>query len=79
MAEAPRFDWPALMRLGLVGLGLRPADFWALTPAELVVKIGLENGRAPMGRRRLEELAQAFPDRVSGLNEGESDGRSRLD
>ncbi len=74
MAEPGCFDWPALMRLGLVGLRLSPAEFWALTPAELVLKLGLENGQAPMGRARLEELARAFPDRVSGLNEGEKDG-----
>ena len=29
------FDWPGLMRAGICGLGLRPAEFWALTPAEL--------------------------------------------
>ena len=27
-----RFDWPALMRLGLNGLRLTPDRFWALTP-----------------------------------------------
>ncbi len=74
MAEPARFDWPALMRLGLVRLGLSPADFWALTPAELVLKLGLEHARAPMGRARLQELARAFPDHAPGLNEGEKDG-----
>ncbi|HHB80884.1 MAG TPA: phage tail assembly chaperone [Aliiroseovarius sp.] len=74
MAEPGGFDWPALMRLGLVGLGLSPAEFWALTPSELVLKLGLDNAQAPMGRARLQELAQAFPDHVSGLNEGEKDG-----
>ncbi len=74
MAEAGHFDWPALMRLGLVGLGLQPADFWALTPAELVLKLGLDNGQAPMGRARLQELAQAFPDHVAAMNEGDDDG-----
>ena len=66
MAEPGRFDWPALMRLGLVSLGLNPVDFWALTPAELVLKLGLDSGQAPMGRARLEELARAFPDREAG-------------
>lgn len=57
-----RFDWPALMRLGLHGLGLAPADFWALTPAELMVMLGKDGASAPLGRARLEELARAFPD-----------------
>lgn len=61
-----RFDWPGLMRLGLKGLGLRPAEFWALTPAELMIMLGREGGAAPLGRARLEELARAFPDRGSG-------------
>ncbi len=30
-----QFDWPSLLRAGVRGLGLRPAEFWALTPAEL--------------------------------------------
>ncbi|MCA0044704.1 rcc01693 family protein [Celeribacter litoreus] len=56
------FDWPALMRLGIKGLGLHPRDFWALTPAELLLMLGAGSGTAPMGRSRLEELAKAFPD-----------------
>jgi len=59
MAE---FDWPALMRAGMRGLGLRPAEFWALTPAELQFLLGPEKTRAPMDRARLEELSQAHPD-----------------
>ena len=57
-----RLDWPGLMRAGLRGLGLKPAEFWALTPAELLVMMGLAGADAPMGRARLEELARAFPD-----------------
>lgn len=56
------FDWPGLMRLGLRGLGLTPDRFWALTPAELMVMLGKDGASAPLGRARLEELAQAFPD-----------------
>lgn len=56
------FEWPALMRLGIKGLGLRPSEFWALTPAELLLMLGAGSGTAPMGRARLEELAKAFPD-----------------
>ncbi|MCB1359348.1 MAG: phage tail assembly chaperone [Maritimibacter sp.] len=57
-----RFDWPALMRLGLNGLRLPPDRFWALTPAELMVMLGKDGSSAPLGRQRLEELARAFPD-----------------
>ena len=55
-------DWPGLMRAGLRGLGLRPGEFWALTPAELMLMLGREAGDAPLGRARLDELARAFPD-----------------
>ena len=71
MAEATHFDWPALMRLGLRGLGLSPAEFWALTPAELTLKLGLDQADKPMGRARLQELAQAFPDRDMPTSEGD--------
>ena len=56
-----RFDWPALLRAGAT-LGLRPSDFWALTPAELVFLLGREGAAAPLLRARLEELARVFPD-----------------
>lgn len=56
------FDWPALMRAGIRGLGLHPNQFWALTPAELLVMLGAGAGSAPMGRMRLDELARAYPD-----------------
>lgn len=58
------FDWPALMRAGLHGLGLRPDQFWQLTPAELAMMLGQGGGDAPMGRARLEELARAYPDNL---------------
>ncbi|WP_370050169.1 MULTISPECIES: rcc01693 family protein [Salipiger] len=61
-----RFDWPALMRAGLRGLGLRPGEFWALTPAELRLMLGADSAARPMGRARLEELLAAFPDQVKG-------------
>ncbi|WP_146587351.1 rcc01693 family protein [Puniceibacterium confluentis] len=63
MAEVRVFDWAALMRAGLRGLGLSPDQFWALTPAELQVLLGEGSGTAPMGRARLDELAAAYPDR----------------
>jgi uncharacterized phage protein (TIGR02216 family) len=68
--EATRFDWPGLMRAGMVGLHLRPAEFWALTPAELLLMLG-EGGRPAMGRARLMELAARWPD---APRKGEGDG-----
>ena len=62
MTAPTPFDWAALMRAGLHDLALTPAQFWALTPAELAVKLGLEGGPAPLTRARLEELAARFPD-----------------
>lgn len=61
------FDWPGLMRAGMLrrelgGLGLAPEVFWALTPAELRLMLGVGALPAPLGRARLEELVRAFPD-----------------
>jgi len=57
------FDWPALMRAGLLGLRLKPDEFWALTPAELLVMLGLEGGgNGALNRGRLAELSARFPD-----------------
>ena len=61
-------DWHGLMRAGMHGLGLRPGEFWALTPVELAVMLGREGGG--MGRARLEELAAMYPD-------GGADGQDR--
>lgn len=72
MSAPARFDWPGLLRLGLKGLGLQPAEFWALTPVELMIMLGLDQGgAAPLGRDRLEELARAFPDLDPGAKLGE--------
>ncbi|MFN3823604.1 MAG: rcc01693 family protein [Pseudorhodobacter sp.] len=57
------FDWPGLMRAGLCGLQLRPAEFWNLTPGELRIMLGAEAASPPFTRARLEELSRAFPDR----------------
>ena len=56
-------DWPGLMRAGMQGLGLRPDQFWSLTPAELALMLGVDPSAAPMTRSRLEELARSWPDR----------------
>ena len=60
---AARIDWPGLMRLGLVDLGLRPAEFWQLTPAELTF-LATGGGRAAGGMTRtgLEALMARYPD-----------------
>lgn len=63
-------DWPALMRAGLRGLGLRPAEFWALTPAELELMLGSPAGVAPLGRDRLAALMQAWPDGEGDKGDG---------
>ncbi len=55
-------DWTSLMRAGMRGLGLRPAEFWALTPAELELMLGLPGGMLPLKRARLDELMDAYPD-----------------
>ncbi|WP_420344651.1 rcc01693 family protein [Paenirhodobacter sp.] len=55
-------DWPGLMRAGLRGLGLRPVEFWALTPAELSMMLGREAVKPPLTRARLGELQRQWPD-----------------
>ncbi|MCV2864633.1 rcc01693 family protein [Defluviimonas sp. WL0075] len=71
-----RFDWPALLRAGLVQLRLKPEEFWRLTPAELVLMLGGPGTARPMGRTRLEELIAAWPDKTEG-NGNAGDGRVR--
>lgn len=63
-----RTDWGRLMRAGMgrPGLGLRPAEFWALTPAELMLMLGAGGGGQPMGRAGFEALAGAWPDGEAG-------------
>lgn len=56
------FDWRGLMQAGCRGLGLKPAEFWALTPAEFAFLLGRDPGEGPLDRARLEALARAFPD-----------------
>jgi len=58
-----RLDWPGLMRAGIAGLRLRPVEFWALTPGELVLLLGISpDGARGLTRSRLEALVRAFPD-----------------
>lgn len=69
-----RLDWAGLMRAGLVGLRLSPEAFWRLTPAELMLMLGLSRGNAPMGRARFEDLLRAFPDRKGKGRGGQGEG-----
>lgn len=56
-------DWAGLMRAGLQGLRLHPDQFWALTPAELAMMLGIGGPAAPrMDRGRLADLAARYPD-----------------
>ena len=65
-----RFDWPGLMQIGLRQLGLAPAQFWELTPAEFMVMSGLASkSSATLNRRGFEALAAQFPDK-SGKEDG---------
>ncbi len=59
-------DWAALMRAGLKGLGLRPEEFWRLTPAELQLMLGGSDTEAPLLSEGLAALMAAYPDRVEG-------------
>jgi len=64
-------DWPGLMRAGMRGLGLKPAEFWALSPAELLFLLGHASAEAPLSRARLSELAALYPDTTG---DGQHDG-----
>lgn len=63
-------DWPGLMRVGLHRLRLPPAVFWALTPAELQIMLGLAQGIAPLPRARLDALLRDFPDQPKETDSG---------
>ncbi|MEH6830864.1 rcc01693 family protein [Sulfitobacter sp.] len=63
------FNWPALMRAGLHGLGLAPAVFWALTPAELQIMLGSKPGNGPMLSEGLAALMAAYPDKIKDQND----------
>lgn len=69
------FDWPGLMRAGMCGLGLQPAQFWRLTPAELALMLGQGGANAPLSRARLGELAAAFPDQAADQHKENLDDR----
>jgi uncharacterized phage protein (TIGR02216 family) len=59
------------MRLGLVELRLAPDVFWSLTPAELMVLVGIDHGPVAMTRAGFQELAARFPDGPAARNHSE--------
>ena len=63
-------DWRGLMRAGLRDLRLQPREFWALTPAELQVMLGLTGTSAPFLRAQLDDLLAAFPDQEKDESHG---------
>lgn len=64
--EARALDWPALLRAGLLALRLRPGEFWALTPGELALLLGLDARPAPMDRAGFIALSRQHPDATGG-------------
>lgn len=56
------FDWSAMTRVAIGDMGLKPNEFWALTPAEFLIMSGIGSGPQPMGRAGLMELLARFPD-----------------
>ncbi len=76
MPPERRIDWPGLMRAGMHGLGLRPRDFWELTPLELMLMLGREGAEPGFSRASLETLMARFPDRMKERNVGCIDEQS---
>jgi len=56
-------NWPDLIHAGIAQLRLKPVEFWALTPAELMLMLGQDGATPPMGRGGLSDLLKRFPDR----------------
>ena len=59
------FDWTALMRAGIQGLGRAPEVFWRLSPAEFLLLLGDAPEAAPLRRAGLEALIARFPDKAT--------------
>ena len=64
------FDWAAMIRVGIGQLRLPVADFWALTPVELMILVNPDGSQIrPMGRSGFEAMQAQFPDEFGGLDE----------
>jgi uncharacterized phage protein (TIGR02216 family) len=57
-----RIAWARLMQVGLGRMGLTPAVFWDLTPAEFMLMAGFGEAGGAMGRDGLDALLARFPD-----------------
>ena len=64
------FAWAQMQRLALRHLRLKPGEFWALTPIELLMMLGLDQGGAAMNRSQLSNLMAAFPDATTTPKRG---------
>jgi uncharacterized phage protein (TIGR02216 family) len=69
-------DWPALLRIGVTRLRLKPDEFWALTPAELQLLLGDPGKSGPLLSTGLEALMAAYPDKEK--KDYGDDGRQRI-
>ncbi len=69
-----RIAWQSLMRLGLCQLGLAPAVFWDLTPAELLLLAGAATGEGALSRADFDTLQARFPDVGRGRSPQENLG-----
>lgn len=56
-----KMAWGTLLRAGVRELGLRPDEFWALTPAEFLLIAGDQPNT--MTRAGLTALMARFPDK----------------
>lgn len=54
-------DWQGLLQTASA-VGLKPSEFWALTPVEFAFLTGRITGSSPLLRDRLAELSEVFPD-----------------
>ncbi len=57
-----RIAWARLMQVGLGRMGLTPAVFWDLTPAEFMLMAGIGERPGAMTRGGLDALLARFPD-----------------
>ncbi len=60
------FAWAVMLRLAVRDAGLRPAEFWSLTPAEFGLIIGIDEVQKPLNRARLAELEALYADKMGG-------------
>lgn len=63
------FAWEALLKAGLYSLRLKPEEFWALTPVELRLMLGVDEVQGPMTRAGLAALENMYPDKSMDGND----------